>query len=345
MIKVDEVFLNSCILHKIGNKVKGENLKLSEDEIELDDENRLLLNHYFLKPFHDKTEVFQFHHNIDLKMNEVFSLCDNIFEGNDFIENSQKIANHLFNETRHPAIKTGELFITILEDVKYENTICKAVGIFKSERKDNFFKINETKRSLGISIDLGVNVQKLDKGCIVLNTQYHDGFKVLTFENANADTDYWRNDFLSIKPLDDNYYKTKNFLALCKDYVAETLPQNFEITKAEQIDYLNRSVEYFKTKESFNKAEFEKTVFQEPGIIKDFKKFGSDYNQGNPTFVSDDFDISHQAVKNSAKHFKSILKLDRNFHVYIHGNKELIERGYDEKKKMNYYKLYFSDEQ
>lgn len=33
------------------------------------------------------------------------------------------------------------------------------------------------------------------------------------------------------------------------------------------------------------------------------------------------------------------------FHIYIHGNKNLIEKGFDEEKSMNFYKVYFKEEQ
>jgi len=37
------------------------------------------------------------------------------------------------------------------------------------------------------------------------------------------------------------------------------------------------------------------------------------------------------------------LKLDGNFHVYIHGNKDMIERGVDDDGR-KYYKLYYEEE-
>jgi hypothetical protein len=43
--------------------------------------------------------------------------------------------------------------------------------------------------------------------------------------------------------------------------------------------------------------------------------------------------------------FKSILKLDKNFHIYIHGRQDLIERGFDEAKGKHFYKVYFEQEQ
>jgi hypothetical protein len=49
-------------------------------------------------------------------------------------------------------------------------------------------------------------------------------------------------------------------------------------------------------------------------------------------------------VKQHGKFMRSVIKLDKNFHVYVHGNKDFIERGFDEEKGKYYYKLYFSEE-
>jgi len=39
-----------------------------------------------------------------------------------------------------------------------------------------------------------------------------------------------------------------------------------------------------------------------------------------------------------------VIKLDKNFHIYVHGNRDLIEKGFDEAKGKNYYKMYFEQE-
>jgi len=49
-------------------------------------------------------------------------------------------------------------------------------------------------------------------------------------------------------------------------------------------------------------------------------------------------------VQKQQKLFKSVLKLDKNFHVYIHGRRDLIERGYDEAVGKKFYKLYYDEE-
>jgi len=60
--------------------------------------------------------------------------------------------------------------------------------------------------------------------------------------------------------------------------------------------------------------------------------------------MTDNFEISAQAVKKQSKIFKSVLKLDKNFHIYIHGDKELIEKGV-EKDGRKFYKIYYKEEQ
>jgi hypothetical protein len=38
-----------------------------------------------------------------------------------------------------------------------------------------------------------------------------------------------------------------------------------------------------------------------------------------------------------------VLKLDKNFHIYIHGGRDMIERGVDESGR-KYYKIYYNEE-
>ena len=95
--------------------------------------------------------------------------------------------------------------------------------------------------------------------------------------------------------------------------------------------------------DQFDKEEFEKDVFFHPNVIESFQKFDEHYRKENEVELADNFDISAQAVKQQARAFKSVLKLDKNFHIYIHGNRELIEQGIDESGR-KYYKIYYEHE-
>ncbi|HTB06140.1 MAG TPA: nucleoid-associated protein [Bacteroidia bacterium] len=343
MINLKDTILTNCIIHKVGNKVKAESIKLSKNELSLNEDMERQLRDYFLKPFATPGDTFHFHHDIKLKMNEVYTCSDDIFEDEDFVKTSMDIANHLYQQTRHPAIKSGELFIALFDEIMIDNAICSGLGIFKSERKENFFKTTESDKGIGLVMDSGLSQQKLDKGCLILNDAAHEGFKVFSYEHNNADTEYWRNDFLGITLKHDTYFQTKEFLSICKDFVKERLPGEFEVTKADQIDLLNKSVDYFKNTKEFKTNDFANAVLGEPELIKSFKKYKGEYEKENDLDIDDSFSISNQAVKTQAKTFKSILKLDKNFHIYIHGNKNMIQHGV-EKDGRKFYKIYYNEE-
>ena len=76
-----------------------------------------------------------------------------------------------------------------------------------------------------------------------------------------------------------------------------------------------------------------------------FENFKCQYETDNNVELTDQFAISDFAVKDEKKYFKHVLKLDKNFHVYIHGEKKYIRKGYDPDRDMNYYVLYFRNEE
>lgn len=82
----------------------------------------------------------------------------------------------------------------------------------------------------------------------------------------------------------------------------------------------------------------------EETMVNAFNTYKDEFQEKNQVNTYDEFNISNGAFKSNKKIFKSILKLDKNFHVYIHGNKEFIERGYDETRQMHYYQLFFKSE-
>ncbi len=59
--------------------------------------------------------------------------------------------------------------------------------------------------------------------------------------------------------------------------------------------------------------------------------------------IAEEFPISEGAVKKSQSKFKSIIKLDTNFHIYVHGDRNLITQDKDENGL--FYKLYYQKEQ
>jgi hypothetical protein len=167
---------------------------------------------------------------------------------------------------------------------------------------------------------------------------------VIDGTNRGQDAVYWKDEFLQLKIRNDSFNQTSNTLGIYKNFVTQKLDDEFDMSKADKIDLLNRSMKYFKEKDTFDLEEFGGEVIGNEKAFEAFKTFKNQYEQEFETPIGDTFEISTNAVKKQQRVYKSVLKLDKNFHIYIHGDKELIEKGYDDGKHMNYYKVYFKEE-
>jgi hypothetical protein len=347
MIDASESVIQSVSVHHVGNASLEEPVKLSEAPLDIEHEKvNELLRVYFLSNF-NTPEYYHFtFSNDDFTLNPLYKFATEIFdEPESFHENSIYIAQHLHAATQHPNIKAGDLYVAYFSALALNGQHTEAIGIFKSESKESFLKLKAYANQFDLLADEGINVRKLDKGCIILNQERESGFKVLIVDNANrTDATFWKQQFLNLQPWSDAYHQTQQFMNLTRQFVAEQVPEDFQVSKADQIDLLNRSVNYFKTKEQFNKAEFEVEVFGDAEVIESFRNYGKSFMSNAEFDAEENFEISAQAVKRQARVFKSVLKLDKNFHIYIHGDRELIERGFDEAVGKNYYKLYFDNE-
>lgn len=333
--------------HIVGNKLNEDGLKLTNELTQINDGTNEYVMNYFLNPF--KTEDYQsFSNKVDLNLNTIYNLTQKIFSNNndvDFVNYSQNVAKHLYEQAMHPKIKMGELHVVYMLNCRIKNKTCDAIGIFKTETKDVFLKILASEQHLEIGHDSGISLTKLDKGCIIFNTEAKSGYQVLVFDNngKGEEAQYWKNNFLSLTPCADEFHFTNNYLKITKDFVTKQISEEFEVSKTDAIDMLNKSVGYFKVSENFNEREFTNEVFNNPEVIESFKKYKNNYTQELDISLDDDFQISVSAVKKQARIFKSVLKLDKNFHVYIHGNKDLIENGIEPDGR-KFYKIYYTEE-
>ena len=347
MTGIKNVELVQAIVHKVGNPTRGEVLKTSTNVLSLNDSIvRDLLAQYFLNSFNEN-EQYHFTHISNVNLNEVYTYVDEIFKNPKiFISNSVLLANFLFSKSTHAKVKEGELYVVQFQDLPFNNETVEAIGLFKSESKETFLKVFPHGTSLEVAAEDGININKLDKGCLVIKQQAADGYIVLAIDNTNKqnDTQYWMQDFLQIERLSNNYHHTNDMLSMCKLFIHNEMNEKFEINKPEQIDMLNRSMEYFKTKEQFELEDFAKEVIHHEDVIDAFAQYKHVYEKAKQIQIEDSFDIHLSAVKKQEKNFKSILKLDKNFHVYIHGRRDLIERGTDELSGKKFYKLYFDEE-
>lgn len=269
MYHSESSYIENTSLHLVGNKSNEENIRFSSNLLNIStDLNRILL-HYFLSSF-KSNEFYNFYHDINIEMNEVYVCVKNIFKNNETLHTqSINLAKHLYKKSTHPQIKGGEFYTVYFKDCILEGEIVDAIGLFKSENKDTFLKVSTLKNDFKIETVEGVNINKLDKGCLIFNKECESGYIVTIVDNTNKgiEAQYWLDDFLSIRQRNDEYHDTQNILSLCKNFIKKELPKHFEISKADQAELLNKSVSYFKNNENFNMKEFASEVICQPEII------------------------------------------------------------------------------
>lgn len=338
-------FISALSAHYVGNQQLDEPLTLTTSALDLTDELQEKLAEWLSLPMKSDA-YFHLHHESDIALNEVFAFVKNIFDQPETLhEQSQHLAKHLYACSTHPNIKSGEFYVAYLQDCIVEGCTVEAVALFKSETKDPFLKVHQEGKNFKLESHQGIPLQKLDKGCLIYAIEQDDGFVVSVIDNTNKGEEarYWKDEFLGLKPRSDKYHHTSAMLSMCQDFIKKELPQKFEVSKADQADMLNRSARFFKEQDRFSMNEFTHTVMGAPAVIDDFSRYKEEYEQERGMPIDDGFEISTSAVKARSRGFKSVLKLDRNFHVYIHGNREMIERGEDQFGR-KFYKLYFEEE-
>ncbi len=347
MLAITDIKLEGMVTHYVGNKASGEELELTKALVNIETADlRNMLLQYFLSPFREAAS-FNLAHPSDLVLNDIYHFASAIFKDPETLMiQSCNIARHLFDITDLPQIKSGELHVAYFRGCPVDGVMTDALGIYKTESRDEYLKISEERGAYSFLPEEGINPDKMDKGCLIFNVQSAEGYKVHVIDRTNkgGEAQFWKDTFLKVRAADDEYHNTEDYMKLCKDFIVEQIPAEFEVGRVAQIDLLNKSVEYFKKNEQFDKSEFEQHVFRQPELVDSFRSYSKQYEQDYAVDFSEGFDISGAAVKKQSRVFKSVLKLDKNFHVYVHGNSDLIEKGYDEKTGMNFYKIYFEEE-
>jgi hypothetical protein len=350
MINLYNTHIASLSIHRVGNKSRNEGILLSASPYEMDDELTPLLKEFFLKPFRDKEEnYFNFQNETDLEFHELFNLVSEAFANPDTIhEQSKKITQYLFDQSMHPHIKSGEVYIAYMENLQLDNEKVNAIGIFKSELKQDFLQFSEGESQLDAVLQEGVNLNRLDKGAIIFDVKKEDGYKILSVDSNRYDARYWLESFLGVEAMaDDNFY-TKKYLKFCQDFAKDVvLPAE---DKRQEVLFMNRAVNHFAKNDNFEESSFMNEVLDNPDLIPEFRHYKSEQA---PKYKIEDittFPIANTAVTAARKKIKNIINLDTHIQIKLdfinpESAEKFVEKGWDEEKQMYYYLVYFNKEE
>ncbi|MCF8320673.1 MAG: nucleoid-associated protein [Flavobacterium sp.] len=350
MLNLYNTHIETLSIHRVGNKSRNESQFLSGQPFNLTDEIVPLMKEYFFRPFREKEEnYFQFAHEVDLDYNEMFQFASEVFANPSSLHDvSKKITNHLFEQSNHPHIKNGEVYVTYLSNVNIDNNVVDAIGVFKSEVQTDFLQFEEKGTTLEMILQQGINLSKLDKGCLIFNYKKEEGYKILSVDSNRYDARYWLEHFLSVDAFQDDNFITKKYLKFCQGFAKDVVFPAED--KKQEVMFMNRSVNYFAKNDQFEESNFLNEVMDNPDLIPEFRSYKVD--KGEKYSIEDvtTFPIANSAVSDARKSIKNVINLDTHIQIKMdfinpESAEKFVEKGWDEEKQMYYYLVYFNKEQ
>jgi hypothetical protein len=318
--------LNSIVIHNLGNQSIGTDIDFSKSILEdLDD----VVKETFMKNCLDsfKEPIF-YKFNIpalDESGNMVFSEVEDIFTGESTLyEASINISRHLYNKSTNSNIKQSFFALAHISDMLIEDELLEGVMMCKFEIQDSILTFKNEDEIWKMNQEFGYLPTKIDKICLVLNTNADEGFKILNIDKTNpgGDAKYWKEEFLNVALSGNEYTYTSDYIKLTSNFLKKRKPIDEILEKGEEVSVLSRSADYFKKNKQFEENDYKKVVFQDARLIDAFDHYKESWQEKTQRPLSHAFDLNELALSKQQKVFKSVIKLDKNFHIYVHGDRD-----------------------
>lgn len=339
--------LRSVCLHHIGNRYTDEGIILSNDVLKLDADSIKNLMTYCFSSFKEDN-TYSFFNDLELAYNEVYGCIKEIFNNSqNMLVQSKNLAKLLYDKSNHPNIKPGDFIVAYFDDCEVDGVIADAIGLFKSENIESFLNVVCNAQNSSITSMKGLDLKHVDKAALIFAVNSEDGYKVAVIDNTNGKNEakYWIDGFLHVHLCNDGFLHTQTMMAAAKSFFIKQMPEEYKVTKAEQVVFIDKSVKYFKENERFELSDFENKVINNEEVKNSFDNYVDSFISNQNLDIDKSFNISTSAVRKNARNIRSVIKLDENFHIYVHGGENMIKRGVDEETGMTYYQLFFKEEQ
>ena len=116
-----------------------------------------------------------------------------------------------------------------------------------------------------------------------------------------------------------------------------------------QKDFISQGIKLFNENEVITKDLIEQELLSPFDVVDSYSKFKSQYNKENNLDLEENFNVSTSTLKKEKKKIKSQINLDTKIQIKLdisEGDslKENIEKGFDEERKMHFYKVFFNEE-
>ncbi|MCP5533331.1 MAG: nucleoid-associated protein [Akkermansiaceae bacterium] len=345
--------ITGLVLAKVGNPSRDEPLQTSKQVFHVDDADQPTLSAIFTRPFRSLPGQ-RFHHHTALEKHEVNSCAAAIFGSDDALLSSGiEIAERLYAKSSHPNIKSGDLCISLVEGIDADGETKRAICILKSESVTPFLSISTRDGDLQLATEHGINPEKIDKGCLILDHFPHKGYYVLTFDRAGSESRFWVRDFLSVQPISDAALLSKRVAEMAVAAVTSTVPETSDAASDDEDSppwnsnlAAREALSYFDGKKTFSMQEFEEQALRTPEARRAFAEERKRIEEEEGVKLDDSFDISKRDVTKAKKLMKSVMRLDTGVEIRLKPKvvdkpDSVLEKGYDESRGMKYIKVYF----
>ena len=334
MIKVNEI--KAATIQIVGNKTRGEGLSSASSLADVSDSIDFLTKLIEKSFTMDDLKCFSYIESVEL--NPVYQFASKIFNDNEtFLKQSVNIATYLYDQSVHPNIRSGELYVLLLE-CEYKKTAVDAIAILKSEKKDPFLATDNDGREISVRTIYGTGMKGLDKGCLILNVDRENGYVIGTVDNTNngSDAQYWTDSFLHVTDCDDDYHQTVKLMDMCKGF----MKQQDDISDIERAIAAKRTADVFAAGETIQVDALADMICQDDKQKQEFAAYKKAFEKQNGGFAGE-VNVGKKAAIRKPVTKMTTLKLGADFEVKVLNPEAKIEGGVDKKSGKKYYTLYY----
>lgn len=332
------------VVHHVGNKAKGDGVEFGGNLIPIDDieqDIKKLISKSF-----DITDLYHFYFESTVELNPIYTFVRTIFHDNKtFLQQTKHIAKILYECSSHPKIKEGELSLFYLEGCELNGEESDAIAIIKAETQQQLLQVSRNNQEVLAKKASGISLSKVEKGCLIFCNAEEQGYQIAIVDNIKkgSDSKYWKDSFLHIKSYNSPKHQTKSLIDVCNEFINTVVADSNRLSKVDKAMISVRAKKVLQENETLSMNDYTEEVFHDYILETKFKDYVAEKEFESHIHPNGFIDIDRTALS-KAKTKVETIKLDSNFDIRILGGQDRIVKGYDKNAGMNYYQLYFEEE-
>ena len=326
--------IKKATIQVVGNKTRGEGLSAASVLADVSGSSEFLTK--LVEKSFTMDDLKRFSYIESVELNPVYQFVSKMFDDKEaFLKQSVNIATFLYDQSVHPNIRNGELYVLLLE-CEYKKETVEAVAILKSEKKDPFLATDNDGMEISVKTIYGTGLKGLDKGCLVLNVERENGYVVGTVDNTNngSDAQYWTDSFLHVTNCDDDYHETVKLTEMLTAFSKQVAEQN----AAEGAVVAKKATVLLKKGEAVQVEELTDKICATDEQREQFVTFRQEFEDAHGE-IADEVNVVAKAASRKPVTRMNTLRIGDEFEVKVMNPEARMEQGKDDAGR--YWKLYW----